>query len=62
MQSTLRSGCSLSIVLVCWQGITNAIFVTALDKAILLRQYAISLKKSGTRVRLPPRSAFGFRD
>ena len=49
-----------SVVLLCWQGITNAIFVTALDKAILLRQYAISLKKSGTRVRLPLGSASGF--
>ena len=60
MTSDFASEPSSSIVLLCWQGITHAIFVTALDKAILLRQYAISLKKSGTRVCLPPGCAFCF--
>lgn len=54
MRSDSALAPSSSVDVLCWQGITNAIFVTALDKAILLRQYAISLKKSGTRVRLPP--------
>ena len=33
------------------QGITNVIFVTALDRRVLLRQYAVALKKSGTKAR-----------
>jgi hypothetical protein len=33
------------------QGITNVIFVTAADRLLRLRQYAIAMKKSGTKAR-----------
>ena len=33
------------------QGLDHVIFVTALERKIFLRQYAIKLKKSGTKVR-----------
>ena len=33
-------------------GLDHVIFVTAVDRTLLLRQYAVKLKKSGTKVRL----------
>ena len=38
------------IVLALRQGLDHVIFVTALEGKLLLRQYRIALKKSGTRV------------
>ena len=35
------------------QGLDHVVFVTALEGKLLLRQYVIALKKSGTRVSLP---------
>lgn len=32
------------------QGIDHVIFMTALERKILLRQYAVKLKRSGTKV------------
>ncbi|KAK9824979.1 hypothetical protein WJX81_002634 [Elliptochloris bilobata] len=32
------------------KGITNVMFVTALDRVLLLRQYAVAMKKSGTKI------------
>ena len=37
-------------------GLDHVIFVTAADRTLLLRQYAVKLKKSGTKVRLPDKS------
>ena len=45
----LRSGPDVSSA--SWQGLDHVMFVTAIDKKLLLRQYHIQLKKSGTKVR-----------